>query len=576
MRLHSRAVKKTIFMMKFVRHPLSLIVFVGVFLTTAVVGLVVAHSTLQATEVSRRTNVVKLLEAVRGWSQSLDQSLASQLQYLAAREQKAAAPDNAFLTSQFQALAVFSQSDDGWSLDWWRARSAKIQDTLIQRTVDTSRWSQLSAGNIEWQRIPLQDGQVVFAVAILERANQMAVGFIDPGVFELAPFADVTGDSELFIVDDKGTAVGYPEAQYVGSKIDSHPIVAGILKSSATEDVINYRVGYKKYVGGFEQINNSNLYVVATRALPDVLSVLAPTVGRIGLISLMIASFLSVFAAGFMGRERSQREFLEQNLKLTSMKSSTTEPKTVEPESALERDEFLRAVVDYLRVPTTATVGFLQILESQLNHSTASVKKLVQELKDEAKATFQFVDSLGREIRLAPLKLEAIELPGLLNSAIASHKNKWALQNILFEDDILPDLKVKADFHRLKSAVAALLDFAVQYVAETQPPRAVETSSAARIALYAQKPGGMVEIRIEAHGRDLPAEVRRKLFVPFQAAGAQRCGLNLALANAWLTEMHGHISVEPIGPHGFQITCKVPAISTEMAANPDAGARGEM
>ncbi len=559
--------------MKLLRHPLLIGVFVGVFLTATVTGFIVAKSFEHQAGVSRRGSIVKLIEAVRSWSGALDQSLAGQLAFLVAKEKSAPKPDAAFLSSEFQALASFTQTDNGWSLDWWRSRVSDLNLDEAQSALDTSRWAKLNVGDVDWQRVLLANQQVMFAMAIpvasqAGEINQIVVGFAGPGLFELAPFADPTGGSDLFIVDQSGTAVGYPEAQYVGSKIDSHPIVADLLKTPEQERIKNFRVGYRKFIGGFERVEGSNLYVVASRTLPDALTILSPVFLSFFVFALLAAATMTAIVMVGLGNERSQRELLEQNLRLVSAKPAvvvgalSNEQKT----NSLEQDEFLRAVVDYLRVPTTAIAGFLQLLDAQLSSSTLNVKKHLQQLKDDAKVIYQFVDSLSRETRLPAIKLDIIDLPSLLFSAIATKKEEWRQRRIVVDDHFQPGLRVKADFDRLKAAITALLDFAVNYVSEVQPPILSEGLDKSRVSIHARKLGGMVEVRIEAHGRELSRDIRRKLFTPFEVRRGRNSGLDLALAKAWLAEMQGEILVESIEFEGFQVLCKIPAITSDSVA----------
>ncbi len=568
-----------------IRHPLIVTLFVGVLVTATLVGWIAANKFASETRSARRVDVTHLLDAVSSWSVALNRSLSDELTALINKEWNAQAPARVFASSEFRALALVTPNENGnWNINWWRSRVPNITQDWAQNVLQQSSGFPLKPGDVFWQRLLLPNQEVLFASAVPMRVvsgakvkNRIAVGFAGPGLFALAPFADPSGRSNLFVVNQAGIAVGYPEVQYVGSDINAHPVVADMIAAPSAEKIETFSIGYKKAIGGYEHVPNSNLYVVATRTLPDWIDILAPAFLPAFEIAAVAALLLALIAAMVLGFERRERALLKEKLRLAKTKAAAvveantkaeTQSRVEAPnqqktaDSLLDQDDLLRGIVDFLRGPVIAMSGYLQVLESHLTGSTPSIKAVNthRQLSDIVKSVREFVEFLGRETRSSELKLDAIDLSGLLNAVIAVKKPALTKQSVQIEDNFQPDLRVKADFTRLKSAFATLLGFAGEYLSDSSP------DSDRRLKLSAQKLGGMAQFRIEACGRELTPEIRRKLFAPFQIKANKKGGLDLALARARINEMNGEVTVEPVSYNGFQIVCKIPAAISETPA----------
>jgi len=133
--------------------------------------------------------------------------------------------------------------------------------------------------------------------------------------------------------------------------------------------------------------------------------------------------------------------------------------------------------------------------------------------------------------------MEVIALNHLLEEAYHYLKPLEKVRDISIETHFEPNLKVRADRQRLLQVILNLLANALKYGPEN-------TS----VTFSAYRHHGQIRVDVRDQGQGIPAELRSRLFTPFDRLGAERTvtegtGLGLVLSKQLMDAMGGQIGV---------------------------------
>src|SRR5262247_225175 len=154
------------------------------------------------------------------------------------------------------------------------------------------------------------------------------------------------------------------------------------------------------------------------------------------------------------------------------------------------------------------------LLESQLS-SVQRMHSMLRELLDFTRGSYDF-------------KLERHSLATLVERSVQGVSGNALHKGVVIENQISPDLFVKADAEHLRRVFENLLTNSIQAM-----------PGGGLVSLVAVKLDGKARIDVTDNGPGVPIEIRERLFEPFVSHGKQGgTGLGLAIAQS-IVEAHG-------------------------------------
>ena len=231
---------------------------------------------------------------------------------------------------------------------------------------------------------------------------------------------------------------------------------------------------------------------------------------------------------------------LEHASQLLTQSAQEAHQARVEAEEAsAAKSNFLSRTSHELRTPLNAILGFAQILENDLpegrqKDSATLIHNAGQHL---LKLINEVLDISRIESGDISMSMEVIGLNTLLEEAYHYLKPLEKVRDITIETHFEPDLSVRADRQRLLQVILNLLANALKYGPEN-------TS----VAFSAYRQHGHIRVDVQDQGPGIPADLRSRLFTPFDRLGAERTvtegtGLGLVLSKQLMDAMSGQIGV---------------------------------
>ncbi len=203
------------------------------------------------------------------------------------------------------------------------------------------------------------------------------------------------------------------------------------------------------------------------------------------------------------------------------------------------KDEFISTVSHELRTPLTSIHGSIDLINQGkagelpgkardlleiAGRNSNRLRELIENLLD-----IQKIESGKIEFDMRPLELKSV-----LETSIEDNKSFGEQFNVEFVfDDIMPDVKVRADGRRLKQVMDNFLSNAAKF----SPP-----NSSVEVSMYHHNE--TVRIAVRDHGPGIPREFRDKVFQRFTQADSSSTrkaggtGLGLSIAKS-IIEQHG-------------------------------------
>jgi signal transduction histidine kinase/ActR/RegA family two-component response regulator len=208
-------------------------------------------------------------------------------------------------------------------------------------------------------------------------------------------------------------------------------------------------------------------------------------------------------------------------------------------EASAAKSNFLSRTSHELRTPLNAILGFAQILENDLpdgrqKDSATLIHNAGQHL---LKLINEVLDISRIESGDIGMSMEVIALNPLLEEAYHYLKPLEKVRDMSIVTRFEPGLKVRADRQRLLQVILNLLANALKYGPENTT-----------VTFSAYRQHGQIRVEVQDQGTGIAAELRSRLFTPFDRLGAERTvtegtGLGLVLSKQLLDAMVGEIGV---------------------------------
>ncbi len=224
-------------------------------------------------------------------------------------------------------------------------------------------------------------------------------------------------------------------------------------------------------------------------------------------------------------------------------------------ESSRAKDELLASVSHELRTPLTSIMGWIQLLEMELE-AQPSVKPAIQNLKNAVMAETKIVDDLldlaHSEKGTLPVVREEFDLCHTLRVAVSfvevqAHEKSLALNVDLPDGPIL----VRADPNRMRQVFLNLLTNAVKFTAQGE------------VNLRGRCEDGMAVISVTDTGIGIISDFVPLVFDPFRRSDGAKSyaglGIGMAISRRIVEAHSGSIAVASDGPGcGSTFTVRLP------------------
>ena len=205
------------------------------------------------------------------------------------------------------------------------------------------------------------------------------------------------------------------------------------------------------------------------------------------------------------------------------------------------KSEFLANMSHELRTPLNAILGFSEILQSQMFGPLGSDKyhEYSCDIHDSGihllNVISDILDMSKIEAGQLQIKTEPTNLAVLIEESLRLISIAAGAKNIVVEQDISPDLNLKADKRAMKQILLNLLSNAVKF-----------TNENGRVIVRARKIHGRITLVIGDTGIGIPRAAMQKIGQPFEQVQSQYAksqggsGLGLAISRS-LTQLHGGV-----------------------------------
>jgi signal transduction histidine kinase/ActR/RegA family two-component response regulator len=208
-------------------------------------------------------------------------------------------------------------------------------------------------------------------------------------------------------------------------------------------------------------------------------------------------------------------------------------------EASASKSMFLSRTSHELRTPLNAILGFTQLLEQDLppgkqRDSVSLIRGAGQHL---LKLINEVLEIARIESGETSLELTATPINALLEEATHYISPIGKIRDIEIKCNIAPNLWAKANRQKLLQVILNLLSNALKYG---------PVSSSVALNAYSKK--DRIVIEVQDSGPGIPAQLRERLFTPFERLGAENTkiegtGLGLALSKQIMIAMNGKIDV---------------------------------
>jgi signal transduction histidine kinase/ActR/RegA family two-component response regulator len=223
------------------------------------------------------------------------------------------------------------------------------------------------------------------------------------------------------------------------------------------------------------------------------------------------------------------------------------------------KSEFLSAMSHELRTPMNAILGFAQLLDTEPGAPLSpNQQKFVGQITKAGEHLLglinQVLDLARIESGKLSLSIEPVTLSTLVEECLPLVQKLGAEQGIQPILVDLNDIRVEADYFRLKQVILNLLTNALKY---NRPGGAVAID--ARLL-----PNGQVRIEVTDTGTGIPEDRLAELFQPFnrldrETSEVEGTGIGLALSKRLVESMKGTIGVRSSVGMGSTFWVELPA-----------------
>ena len=220
------------------------------------------------------------------------------------------------------------------------------------------------------------------------------------------------------------------------------------------------------------------------------------------------------------------------------------------------REEFLATVSHELRTPLTSILGYLELLEEEIDMGDETAATYFRVISSNGSILLSRVDQLiSLSDRMPELRLQPTDITELVAASVDSIRPVAASRGLDIRAGLEPGLIARADEPRLRQALENLLSNAIKY-----------SKSTGAIAVTVSRDQDHVIVSIADEGVGMTPQDQRQVFDRFfrsdsaRLGAIQGIGIGLSLVKEIVEAHHGTIDIASEAGSGTTITVTLPAV----------------
>lgn len=441
--------------------------------------------------------------------------------------------------AKFQVMGVLNAVENEWqisSIHYLQNSEVKPwASTYLTLALKALKSSDFALGSVQVFSIS-DPKRKPFLLLIHRHVRQWYFGIAGVDVFQKIMDRQKNQLHSVYIVNQKGQALGHTTSEYVGKLLSEDPLVAEIMKSAAPagSKVFN-DLRQEKIQGQFEKVPLSNLFIVMTTPWNLLMSGALDFKIQIGLLALGVLLVSLAMLA-----------WVSKSIHLQSLQSSA--PKFGTPGALAVPDKGPSAsdkMSAYTKVASSLSLELKSPLTSILGHvqlalGSAADPKLaehLQRIEHEARIARDLIQKLMVFSGEDKMKIDSGSLDVVLNKALKNLEGRFKVKGIKVTKNIqtIPPFVMPTDL--MCKAIENILVNSIE---------AMERAPQKNLEVNLELVGTDAVLRISDTGEGISAEKIDQVFDPFftTKSGTQHVGLGLSTARGIFKEASGEIFVE--------------------------------
>lgn len=468
-----------------------------------------------------------------------------------------AAPSSGFTQSDFVALAVLGSAENTpWAAEWFQTKNAAFTQSFLDSKLAYLPLARVKGDQVQFARIEGPDKRIYFVLSVQIRFKspageeiKIATGVLPATYFGPAVESAKGSGDEVFLTDFGGYAYTYPDQQYVGAKMDVHPIVKRAIRGDVSSDVREgENLSGQLVTGGFEKLRNCNLIMIMTSPIMARASAMVGSIFQVALVSLALVLLTAGLIAVMGRREKLQKDLLAGRLRLLETRAQT--PAEVKSFGGDQRSkealrDFSNGVVQYLRGPLAAILGQAQLAISK--SSEEEVKTWLSRIEKEARLSRDFIEGIAKSQGLTEVETQKVELEGVVTQSLQDLRTVFTKNEIHLEENYKSRARVEVSPGEIRQILRHIFQFQVQ--------RLSAVSSYRKMSIDIEQAGPFLRLRLSDSAPAPESDVLRRFFEPFQIEGLQ-----FSLAKNIVEKFRGTLNVEKSETGGLEFRFDLPAL----------------
>lgn len=469
----------------------------------------------------------------------------------------APAPSSGFTQSDFVALAVLGAAENSpWAAEWFQTKNAAFTQAFMDSQLAYLPLARVKGDQVQFARIEGPDKRIYFVLSVQIRFKspageeiKIATGILPATYFGPAVESSKGSGDEVFLTDFGGFAYTYPDQQYVGAKMDVHPIVKRAIRGDVSSDVREGKnLSGQLVAGGFEKLRNCNLIMIMTSPILARSSAMMGSIFQVALVSFALVLLTAGLIALMGRREKLQKDLLVGRLRLLETRSQTpAEVKSFggDQKSKEALRDFANGIVQYLRGPLAAVLGQAQLAISK--SSEEEVKTWLTRIEKEARLSRDFVEGIAKSQGLTEVETQKVELESVVTQSLQDLRSVFTKNEIHLEENYKSRARAEISAGEFRQILRHIFQFQVQ--------RLGAISSYRKISIDLEQAGPFLRFRVSDSAPAPESDVLRRFFEPFQVEGLQ-----FSLAKNVVEKFRGTLSVEKSETGGLEFRFDLPAL----------------
>lgn len=322
-------------------------------------------------------------------------------------------------------------------------------------------------------------------------------------------------------------------------------MASGMLTLDNSGNVLQYNENAKKIL----HLENMALGIPIKNHLPDFVNVFLDVAGTVYESEIETASgkrLLRIHKSALNDEVGEKQGAVMVFEDITDLKR--LENRVQQSEKMAAVGQLAAGIAHEIRNPLASISGSVEMLQGDSSR-TEDEKKLMSIVIKEIDRLNKLITEFLDFARPQDIRLMEMDVSQLMKDLIEEVQFIPNVKDIVFDVDIVPQIKIQGNRDKLKQAFLNVIINAVQ---------ALETKSIKKIAIYVKKSGDQATVSIEDTGSGIDEKVIKKIFEPFLTTKSKGTGLGLAVVHSILTAHKAAVDVKSVKGEGTTFVISFP------------------